>query len=72
MAFDQDACDLYQILSGVLLEDAAKELEDVKVVLTKDCEGGCDDSRHEFELRPHDTNKVYTVVLEVKALTPVA
>ena len=77
MAFDQDACDLYQIITGVLQaailgevqcywlqEDAGKELEDMEVYEVTRCEGGCNDSRHTFEIKTAETT--YTVVLAVK------
>ena len=45
MAFDQDACDLYTIITGILQEDVGKDLEDVEVYEVTACDGGCNDSR---------------------------
>ena len=62
--FNQDACDLYTLITGILQEDAGKDLEDVEVIEITECEGECNDSRHEFEIKADEGS--YSVVLEVK------
>ena len=63
--FDQDACDLYTIITGILQEDAGGDLKDVEVIEITECKGVCDDNRHEFEIKAPEGS--YSVVLAVKA-----
>ncbi len=66
MSHDPDACDIYQIVSGILMEPDNQKEMDAVVKIENVCDGACENAEHRLEIVTNE-GETFELLLRPKA-----